>query len=63
MNHTKRGLISAVLLILCVGNYTRMHGDENVRTVVFLQIFAMGALAAIMIREILSRFKNKGNDQ
>lgn len=59
MNHTKRGLIAAVLLILAIGNYTRLHGDEPVRAVVFLQIFAMGALSAIVVRELLSRFKNK----
>lgn len=59
MNHTKRGLIAAVLLILTIGNYTRLHGQEPIRMVVFLQIFAMGILSAIVIREVLSRFKNK----
>jgi len=59
MNHTKRGLFAAVMLIICIGNYSRMQGNDNVRAVVFLQIFAIGALSAVVIREILSRFKNK----
>ena len=59
MNHTKRGLFAAVMLMICIGNYTRLDGAENVRAVVFLQIFAIGALSAVVIREILSRFKNK----
>lgn len=59
MNHTKRGLIAAVLLMIAVGNYTRTEGAENVRAVVFVQIFVIGALTAVLIREILSRFKSK----
>lgn len=59
MDHTKRGLFAAVMLMICIGNYTRLDGAENVRAVVFVQIFAIGALSAVVIREILSRFKNK----
>lgn len=59
MHHTKRGLFAAVMLIISIGNYTRLDGAENVRAVVFLQIFAIGAFSAIVIREVLSRFKNK----
>lgn len=63
MNHTKRGLFAAVMLIICVGNYTRLEDAGNVRAVVFLQIFAIGALTAVVIREVMSRFKNKNDDQ
>lgn len=63
MLHTKRGLFAAVMLIISIGNYSRLEGTENVRAVVFLQIFAIGALSAIVIREILSRFKNKQDDK
>lgn len=59
MHHTKRGLFAAVLLLICIGNFTRSHGADGVCAVVFLQIFAMGALSAVIIREVLSRFKNK----
>lgn len=63
MNHTKRGLFAAVMLIICIGNYTRLEGAENVRAVVFLQIFAIGALSAVVIREVMSRFKDKQDDK
>jgi hypothetical protein len=59
MDHTKRGLFAAVMLIICIGNYSRMDDAGSIRPVVFLQIFAIGALSAIVIREVLSRFKNK----
>ena len=63
MDHTKRGLFAAVMLMICIGNYTRIEGAEDVRAVVFLQIFAIGALSAIVIREVMSRFKNKQDDK
>jgi xanthine/uracil permease len=63
MDHTKRGLFAAVMLMISIGNYTRLEGADNVRAVVFLQIFAIGALSAVVIREVLSRFKNKDNEK
>ncbi len=59
MNHTKRGLIAAVLLMIAIGNFTRTDGAQNVNAVTFLHIFAIGVLTAVLIREILSRFKSK----
>ncbi|SCX87860.1 hypothetical protein [Flavobacterium caeni] len=59
MNHTKRGLIAAVLLMVAIGNLTRTEGAQHLSAVVFLHVFAIGALTAVLIREILGRFKNK----
>lgn len=45
-----------MLLLASLGNYGRMAGTEDIRTVEFLSIFAIGALSALLIREIF------GND-
>lgn len=50
---------TAVLLMLSVGNYFRISGNENIRTVQFLSIFAIGALSALLIRELIEKFKDK----
>jgi len=45
----------AVLLLMSIGNYFRMSsGAGNIRTVDFLSIFAIGALAGLLIGLIAS---------
>lgn len=55
----KRRILLAVLLFISVGNYFRIVGNENVRTIQFLSIFAIGALSILLIREMVTLFKNK----
>ncbi len=54
-----RAIPTAVLLMLSIGNYFRIIGNENIRTVQFLSIFAIGALTAILIRELRELYKSK----
>jgi len=45
----------AVLLFMSIGNYFRMStGAVNIRTVDFLSIFAIGALAGLLIGMLAS---------
>jgi hypothetical protein len=55
----KRKVILAVLLIIAIGNYSRLSGSENIRTIQFLSIFVMGALSALLINEFFVLFKAK----
>jgi len=55
----KRKISLAVLLILSIGNFTRLTGNENIRTVQFLSIFIIGDLSALLINEFVSLFKAK----
>ncbi len=48
-------IITAVLLVISIGNYFRIISDGSIRTVEFLSIFAIGALAGILLTRI---FKN-----
>lgn len=59
MKSNKRGVFAAVLLFIAVGNYARMDDSESIRTVTFLSIFAIGALSAVLVREVLGRMRDK----
>lgn len=60
MGKNKR-LLLGVLLVISIGNYTRIVGSENVRTVQFLSIFAIGALTALLIHEIAMHYKSNSS--
>lgn len=55
MNTKKRKIILTVLLLLSLGNYGRMNGTEDIRTVEFLSIFAIGAVSALLVREVFGK--------
>ncbi len=55
MKPRNRKIIIAVLLMLSFGNYARIKGTEDIRAVEFLSIFAIGALTALLIREIFAK--------
>ncbi len=55
----KRRIIIAVLLMLSIGNLTRLKGIENIRPIEFVSIFVIGALSALLINEFVSLFKAK----
>lgn len=52
-------IITVVLLIVSIGNYFRIISDGSIRTVEFISIFAMGALAGVLIIQIIMMMKNK----
>jgi hypothetical protein len=55
----KKKIILAVLLMIAIGNYSRLSGGENIRTIQFLSIFVMGALSALLINEFFTLFTTK----
>ena len=59
MKPNRRRIIFAVLFILSVGNFSRIEGNENIRTVQFLSIFAMGMLFGLLVKEIVESIRNK----
>lgn len=58
-NRNRRRVIFAVLFMLSVGNFSRIQGNDNIRTVQFLSIFAMGMLFGLLVKEIVDSIKNK----
>lgn len=59
MKSRKKIIILAILFIVALGNYTRIVGENDVRTVGFLSIFALGAISALLLREIIVGLKNR----
>jgi len=51
--------VTAVLLVISIGNYSRIISDGSVRTVDFLSIFAIGALAGVLLTQIITAVKDK----
>ncbi|MEO7990220.1 MAG: hypothetical protein ABI663_11805 [Chryseolinea sp.] len=48
-------IIVAVLLIISIGTYSRIISDGSIRTVEFLSIFAIGALAGVLLAQIFKK--------
>lgn len=57
MNSKRRTIVLAVMLIISIGNYTRIIDHGTIRAVEFLSIFVIGALTALLIREIAIKIK------
>ena len=56
-----RKIIIAVLLLLSIGNFSRLSNNDNIRPIQFISIFAIGALTSLLINEFVSLFKPKKN--
>jgi len=52
-------LVITVFLVLAVGNFTRLQGNENIRAIQFLSIFVIGMLSGILIRELITLVRSK----
>jgi hypothetical protein len=50
-------VFSSILLMLAIGSYFRISGNENIRTIQFLSIFAIGMLSGVIIRELIAKLK------
>ena len=61
-NKRRRGVL-ALLLVLSIGNYFRIHNQDNFRPVHFLSIFIIGALSGILISDLVTLFRTKKGDK
>ena len=55
----KRIIIIAVLLMISIGNYTRLLSNDNISLIQFISIFAIGALSGLLINELATQYKMK----
>ena len=55
----RRRITIAVLLLLSIVNYTRLKGNENIRAIQFISIFATGLLLGILLNEFVTLFRAK----
>lgn len=55
---TQRTLVlTAVMLMLSIGNYFRIQGNENIKAIQFLSIFVIGMLSGLLIRDLFIKFR------
>ena len=55
MNTKIKKIIISVLLLLALVNYGGMSGTEQIRTIEFLSIFAIGAISALLINAVFGK--------
>ncbi len=55
----RRRAIIAVILMLSIINYSRLKGNENIRLIQFVSIFTIGALTALLLREVVTALRAK----
>ncbi len=53
----RRILLLAFVLILTIGNYIRLTGNEKIRLIQFLSISLIGASTALLIKELITQLK------
>jgi len=51
--------VTAFLLVISIGNYSRIIADGSVRTVEFLSIFAIGALSGVLLTQIIAAVRDE----
>jgi len=51
--------ITVVLLIISIGNYSRLVANGSVRTVEFVSIWAIGALSGLLLFHIIKAIKER----
>ena len=54
--------MTAILLIVTIGNYIRISESGNTRAVESISSFVMGALTGILILQIAQMLKNRKNN-
>ena len=55
----RRRFIIAILLMLTIGDFTRLKGNETIRPIQFILIFLIGGLTALLVIEFVTLFKAK----
>ena len=53
MNAKKKLPIIALLLVIACFNFSRLPGNEVIRPIQYLSLLAIGALAGLLLREII----------
>jgi hypothetical protein len=52
-------IVTLVLLVISIGNYTRIISDRGIRPVEFLSILAIGILTGVLLTQVVRNFFNK----
>ncbi len=59
MNTNRRLPLIAVMLMLSILNFSRLTGNENIRTIQYISLMAIGALSALLIQQVVAKVRGK----
>jgi hypothetical protein len=59
----KKIAITAILLMIAIGNYYRIIFDGNIRTVEFISIFVIGTLTGVLLAQIFKKYLGENYNQ
>jgi hypothetical protein len=62
MDKKRRRSVLALLLVLSIGNYFRIRGQESISAVQFISVFVIGALAGILVSDLVALFRTRKGD-
>jgi hypothetical protein len=59
MQNKNRLPIIAVMLMLAIGNFSRLTGNENIRPIQYASLLAIGALVALLIQGVINKVRER----
>jgi hypothetical protein len=59
MQNKNRLPIIAFMLVLAIGNFSRLKGNENIRPIQYISLLAIGGLITVLIGGVVKKFKDK----
>ena len=59
----KKRIVIAVVLMLSIINYSKIVGNENIRTIQFVSIFVIGALFMLLMVATFTNFFDKNKEK
>ena len=59
----KKRIVIAVVLMLSIINYSKIVGNENIRTIQFVSIFVIGALFMLLMVSTFTNFFDKNKEK
>lgn len=52
-------VFAAFMLILSIGSFSRLTGNENIRAIQFVSIFTIGAFSSLLLLGLIQLFRGK----
>lgn len=59
LDKKKRTAVISIMLVIAIGNFTRLAANSNMRAVEFVSVWTIGVLSGLLIRNLLEPIFNK----
>lgn len=58
----KKVTLLSIVLVLAIGSFNRINANVPIKFIQFVSIFTIGALTALLINELATKYKSKGKE-